>query len=53
MPPMGAVSRRITTWKRFLCSQGVAVNVKYKMIWGFPKIRGSFLGVPIIRVIVF
>ena len=22
-------------------------------IWGFPKIRGSFLGVPIIRVIIF
>ena len=22
-------------------------------IWGFPKIRGTFLGVPIIRTIVF
>ena len=22
-------------------------------IWGFPKIRGTFLGVPIIRIIVF
>ena len=21
--------------------------------WGFPKIRGTFLGVPIIRIIVF
>ena len=24
-----------------------------KLIWGFPKIRGTFLGVPIIRTIVF
>ena len=24
-----------------------------KTIWGFPKIRGTFLGVPIIRTIVF
>ena len=23
------------------------------IIWGFPKIRGTFLGVPIIRTIVF
>ena len=23
------------------------------VIWGFPKIRGTFLGVPIIRIIVF
>ena len=23
------------------------------LIWGFPKIRGTFLGVPIIRTIVF
>ena len=23
------------------------------MIWGFPKIRGTILGVPIIRTIVF
>ena len=22
-------------------------------IWGFPKIRGTFLGVPIVRIIVF
>ena len=22
-------------------------------IWGFPKIRGTFFGVPIIRIIVF
>ena len=22
-------------------------------VWGFPKIRGTFLGVPIIRTIVF
>ena len=24
-----------------------------KLIWGFPKIRGTFLGVPIIRTIIF
>ena len=24
-----------------------------RLIWGFPKIRGTFLGVPIIRTIVF
>ena len=23
------------------------------LIWGFPKIRGTFLGVPIVRIIVF
>ena len=25
----------------------------FKLIWGFPKIRGTILGVPIIRTIVF
>ena len=25
----------------------------YGMIWGFPKIRGTFLGVPIIKTIEF
>ena len=25
----------------------------YMCIWGFPKIRGTFLGVPITRTIVF
>ena len=24
-----------------------------KNIWGFPKIRGAFLGVPIVRTIIF
>ena len=24
-----------------------------KTIWGFPRIKGTFLGVPIIRIIVF
>ena len=24
-----------------------------RLIWGFPKIRGTILGVPIIRIIVF
>ena len=24
-----------------------------KTMWGFPKIRGSFLGVPMIRIITF
>ena len=24
-----------------------------RKIWGFPKIRGTFFGVPIIRIIVF
>ena len=24
-----------------------------RAIWGFPKIRGTFLGVPIIRIIVY
>ena len=28
-----------------------SVTLDYK--WGFPKIRGTFLGVPIIRIIVF
>ena len=26
---------------------------RYNPLWGFPKIRGTFLGVPIIRIIVF
>ena len=25
----------------------------HSLIWGFPKIRGTLLGVPIIRIIVF
>ena len=24
-----------------------------KAIWGFPKIRGAFLGVPIIRTVIY
>ena len=28
-------------------------RVSWGLIWGFPKIRGTFLGVPIIRTIVF
>ena len=28
-------------------------TVPTSMIWGFPKIRGTFLGVPIVRIIVF
>ena len=28
-------------------------NLPKCVIWGFPKIRGTFLGVPIIRIIVY
>ena len=30
-----------------------SLNAQKQSIWGLPKIRGSFLGVPIIRTIVF
>ena len=30
-----------------------ALNPKTVRIWGFPKIRGTFLGVPILRTIVY
>ena len=34
--------------------QGLAWPLRYNStIWGFPKIRGTILGVPIIRIIVF
>ena len=32
---------------------GLALAVRIVTIWGFPKIRGTFLGVPLIRIIVF
>ena len=33
--------------------EGQHVGVHFRNIWGFPKIRGTILGVPIIRTIVF
>ena len=32
---------------------GVIMGASRDNIWGFPKIRGTFLGVPIIRTIVY
>ena len=41
-------------------SMTLQVNLKYQVkslcniyIWGFPKIRGTFLGIPIMRTIVY
>ena len=39
------------------CAEGVTMRARigcvYIYIWGFPKIRGYLLKVPIIRIIVF
>ena len=36
---------------------GLQTGCKMRLVqvnkWGFPKIRGTFLGVPIIRIIIF
>ena len=44
-----AVLREPNTLKEYSLSQIRDAGI----MWGFPKIRGTFLGVPIIRTIVF
>ena len=50
-----AVSHRVI---QFVPGQRIAApdfpkHSGFQLIWGFPKTRGTFLGIPIIRTIVF
>ena len=40
-------------WRSGLDSAGLHAAILARFMWGFPKIEGTLLGVPIIRIIVY
>ena len=56
-PRHAEVTRTVGKWADASDDEdGLGLTLKtslFRAMWGFPKIRGTFLGVPIIRTIVF